>query len=152
MSYLRTHSPGLTLTGLDIALQPEIDGLEMILGDVASVDLGDRRWDVAVSLATIEHLADVQSFAACLCSVVVPGGLAIVATNNERSIPYDAARALRRIGYTTPLERLYDRHHLNHFNTESLRTLMERCGLRPLTLRRHNIPLAAVTCRGNPPS
>jgi SAM-dependent methyltransferase len=144
LSYLRDRSPSFSLTGLDVALLPEVDGVEMVRADIASADLGDRRWDVAVSLATIEHLADVRSFAARLRSVVRPGGLAIVATNNERSIPYDAARALRRVGYDAPFERLYDRHHLNHFNTRSLRTLMERCGLRPLALRRHNIPLAAV--------
>jgi Methyltransferase domain len=115
-----------------------------VRADINSVDLGERRWDVAVSLATIEHLADVQTFAARIRSLVVPGGLAIVTTNNERSIPYDVARAFRKIGYQVPFERLYDRHHLNHFNTKSLRTLMEQAGLRPLVLRRHNIPLAAV--------
>jgi SAM-dependent methyltransferase len=144
LEFLRERNPQLRLTGLDVSLRPEIDGVEVICADVNSVDFGERRWDVAVSLATIEHLADIQAFAARLRSVVAPGGLVIVTTNNERSIPYDAARGLRRIGYDAPFERLYDRHHLNHFNMTSLRTLMERGGFRPLLLRRHNIPLAAV--------
>jgi SAM-dependent methyltransferase len=144
LAYLREHNPRLLLTGLDISLQPAITGVEVIRADINSVDFGERLWDVAVSLATIEHLADVQTFAARLRSMVVPGGLAIVTTNNERSIPYDAARAFRRIGYGAPFERLYDRHHLNHFNPKSLRTLMERNGLRLRQLRKHNIPLAAV--------
>jgi hypothetical protein len=108
------------------------------------VDLGGRQWDVAVGLATSEHLPDVQAFARRLREVVVPGGLAIVMTNDERSSPYDIARVARRVGYRTPFERLYDRHHLNHFNTKSLRTLMARHGFRLREVRRHNIPLAAV--------
>ena len=144
LGYLRERNPRLSLTGLDAALQPELDGVEIIRADITSADLGDRRWDVAVTLATIEHVADVGTFAERLRSVLVPGGLAIVSTNNERSIPYDAARIFRKIGYDVPFVRLYDRHHLNHFNMRSLRTLMERSGLRPLRLHRHNIPLAAV--------
>ena len=144
LDYLRQRNPRLSLTGLDSSLRPEIHAVEVVRADINSVDFGDRRWDVAVTLATIEHVADVQTFAAQLRSILVPGGLAIVATNNERSIPYDVARVFRRIGYEAPFERLYDRHHLNHFNMRSLKTLMERSGLRPLRLRRHNIPLAAV--------
>lgn len=144
LQYLRGRNSHLSLTGLDVSLAPEIEGVEFVRADFNSVDLGGRRWDVAVSLATIEHIDDVRSFAERLRSVLVPGGLAIVATNNERSIPYDVARAFRKLGYTVPFERLYDRHHLNHFNTRSLRMLMERTGLRPRRLHRHNIPLAAV--------
>jgi SAM-dependent methyltransferase len=144
LSYLRERMPDLALTGLDVSLQPELPGVEWIRGDINSVDLGDRQWDVVVTLATVEHIADVRAFAARLRSILLPGGLAIVTTNNERSITYDIARLLRRLGYDVPFERLYDRHHLNHFNTASLRTLLERSGFRPVRLHRHNIPLAAV--------
>jgi SAM-dependent methyltransferase len=144
LSYLHERNPRFSLTGLDASLQPEIHGVEVVRADINSVDFGDRRWDVAVTLATIEHVADVRTFAARLRSILVPGGLAIVTTNNERSIPYDVARVFRRMGYDVPFERLYDRHHLNHFSMRSLRTLMERSGFRPLRLHRHNIPLAAV--------
>jgi SAM-dependent methyltransferase len=144
LAYLRERNPRLSLTGIDVSLQPEIEGVEVLRGDVNSFDFGDRRWDVAVSLATIEHLADVQTFATRLSSLLVPGGRAIVTTNNERSIPYDVAHVFTRVGYDVPFKRLYDRHHLNHFNTKSLTTLMERSSLRPLRLHRHNIPLAAV--------
>jgi SAM-dependent methyltransferase len=144
LGYLREHNPRLSLTGIDVSLQPKIPGVDVLREDINSFDFGDRRWDVAVSLATIEHLADVRTFAARLRSMLKPGGLAIVTTNNERSIPYDVAQLFRRMGYDVPFKRLYDRHHLNHFNTRSLTTLMERSGLRPRRLHRHNIPLAAV--------
>jgi len=144
LTYLRERSPHLSLTGLDVSLQPEIPGVEVIRADINSVELGERRWDVVVTLATIEHLKDVRAFAARLHSLLVPSGLAIVATNNERSITYDVARLFRRLGYDVAFERLYDRHHLNHFNPASLRTLFESSGFRPLRLHKHNIPLAAV--------
>lgn len=144
LEYLRERNPQLTLTGIDAALKPELDGVELIRADINTVDLGERRWDVAVSLATIEHVSDVQAFAARLRSLLVSGGLAIVATNNEQSITNDVARVFRRLGYEAPFSRLYDRHHLNHFNIRSLRTLMERSGFRPVRLHRHNIPVAAV--------
>ena len=144
LEYLREHNPRLSLTGIDVSLQPEIPDVEILQGDINSYDFRGRRWDVVVSLATVEHLADVRSFAALLRSVLVPGGRAVVSTNNERSIPYDVSHVLKRIGYDVPFKRLYDRHHLNHFNTRSLTILMERSGLRPLRLHRHNIPLAAV--------
>jgi SAM-dependent methyltransferase len=147
LEYLRERNPRLMLTGLDASLQPEIHGVEVVRADINSVEFGERRWDVAVTLATIEHVSDVKAFATRLRSIVVPGGLAIVATNNERSITYDVARAFRKLGYVAPFEQLYDRHHLNHFNTESLTTLMERSGFRRRRLHRHNIPLAAVDMR-----
>jgi SAM-dependent methyltransferase len=144
LEHLSRRAPRLALTGLDIYLRPQIEGVEVIRADVHEFDHGDRRWDAVVSLATIEHVTDVRAFAQRLRAMVVPGGLVIVNTNNERSIPYDVARGFRRLGYGVPFERLYDRHHLNHFNTRSLRILMEQSGLRPLQLHRHNLPLAAV--------
>ena len=85
LSYLHQRNPQFSLTGLDASLQPEIHGVEVVRADINSVDLGDRRWDVAVTLATIEHVADVGTFAARLRSLLVPGGLAIVTTNNDEA-------------------------------------------------------------------
>jgi len=144
LEFLRARDASLELTGLDISLRPEIEGVEIITGDVASADLGGRTWDVATSLATIEHVEDVTGFVARLHEVVVPGGLAIVMTVNDRSVLYESARLLRRLGYAVAYERLYDRFHLNHFNIRSLRTLMERGGFRTLEQLRHNIPLRSV--------
>jgi SAM-dependent methyltransferase len=144
LRYLGERKPQLQLTGLDLALEPTVSGVEVIRADINSFDFGERRWEVAVSLATIEHLADVQGFARRLRSMIIPGGLAIVSTNNERSIPYDVARAFHSAGYSVPFARLYDRHHLNHFNPKSLTVLMETNGFRRRQLWRHNIPIAAV--------
>ena len=65
-------------------------------------------------------------------------------TIDDRSVLYATARLLNRVGFATPLERLYDRFHLNHFNSKSLRTLMERSGFGVVAHHHHNIPIAAV--------
>jgi SAM-dependent methyltransferase len=144
LEYLRGRSPELALTGNDVSLHPTIDGVEFVVGDIATTDTGSRRWDVATSLATIEHVADVRGFVQRLRELVVPDGLLIVMTIDERSLLYETARILRRVGYGTAYERLYDRHHLNHFNATSLRTLLDRSGLEIVEVHRHNIPIAAV--------
>jgi SAM-dependent methyltransferase len=144
LEYLHGRLPSATLTGLDISLAPSIEGVEIIRGDATSVDLGDRRWDAVVSLATIEHIAHVRSFTARLRELLVPAGLAIVMTVDDRSVLYTVARSLNRVGSTTPFERLYDRFHLNHFNSSSLRRLMENSGFTTLAHVHHNTPLAAV--------
>ena len=144
LDYLRKRDPKLQLTGLDISLHPEIEGVEFISGDFADTDCGDRRWDVVVSLATIEHVADVRAFASRLRDVLEPGGLAITMTLDDRSVLYAVARLLNRVGYRVPFERLYDRFHLNHFTSRSLRTLLEDAGLETVAHHHHNIPISAV--------
>jgi SAM-dependent methyltransferase len=144
LEHLRVALPAAQLTGLDVSLSPTISGVEVIVDDIATFDPESRRWDVATSLATIEHVADVRGFARRLREILVPGGLAIVMTNNERSVPYDIARAAFRVGRPMIFERLYDRHHLNHFNTKSLQALFVRERFAITKLLRHNIPLAAV--------
>jgi SAM-dependent methyltransferase len=149
LEHLRRGNPRLRLTGIDLALRPDLEGVEIITSDFGAIDLGDRRWDVAVSLATIEHVADVELFAWKLKEILVPGGLAIVMTVDDRSVLYATARTLRRVGFAAPFERLYDRHHLNHFSSASLRTLMTRAGFEVVQTRHRNVPLAAVDIPGD---
>lgn len=108
-----------------------------------SCDLG-RRFDAVTSLASIEHVQDVRGFVRRLCELCAPGGLVVIMTLNERSILYETAKALSRIGIGGPFARLYDKHHINHFNVSSLRRLVERQGLSIVTTLRHNAPLRAI--------
>lgn len=144
LQYMRDRDADLELTGVDISLTPEIEGVEIVNDDIATIDVGGRRWDAAASLATIEHVSDVQHFVERLGELLVPGGVAVVMTINDRSLLYETAKLLRHVGYRTAYERLYDRFHLNHFNLRSLRTLMEQSGFETLEHIRHNIPLRAV--------
>lgn len=144
LDYLRRRDTRLRLTGLDISLHPEIDGVEFVSGDFVQIDFGARRWDIVVSLATIEHVADVRMFARRLHDLLEPGGLAIVMTVDDQSILYAVARLLNRVGYRTAFERLYDRFHLNHFTSGSLRTLLENEGFETVAHHHHNIPIRSV--------
>ena len=102
LAYLREHNPLLSLTGIDVSLRPEIEGVEFVHADVNSFEFGDRRWDVAVSLATIEHLDNVQTFAARLRSLLVPVG-----SRSSRRTTSEASRTTspgssRGLGTTCP--------------------------------------------------
>jgi SAM-dependent methyltransferase len=140
---LRQRLPDAALTGIDLAPSP-VDGVEILADDFLAMPLDGRTWDAAVSLATIEHVADVGAFAARLRAIVPTGGVAIVMTLDDSGLLYVLARLLNRLGHREPAERLYERHHLNHFSTKSLRTLLERHGFHRVALHRTNVPLAAV--------
>lgn len=144
LRYLRERNPDLHLAGIDVALRPDVEGVEFLEGDVTQFDFGGRRWDAVVSLATIEHVADVRGFARRLHDLLEPNGISIVMTLDERSVLYSVARILNRVGYRVPFERLYDRFHLNHFTSGSLRHLLESAGLQTVEHHHHNIPLESV--------
>src|SRR6266480_1005454 len=143
LKYLRTKSPNLALTGIDLSPNQPVPGIEFISADFMNVDLG-RQFDAVTSLASIEHVQDARGFVRRLYDLCVPGGLVIIMTLNDRSILYKVARALHRIGIDGPFKRLYDKHHINHFNLSSLRRLVKHQELSVLTTLRHNAPLAAI--------
>ena len=86
-----------------------------------------------------------------MMQLCVPGGLLITMTLNDRSILYATARMLKRAGISGSFDQLYSGHHLNHFNTTSLRRLMEDGGFAVDRLLLHDIPLAAVDVVGASP-
>lgn len=143
LRYLRDRDGDLELTGIDLTPNPPEPGIEYLQADASGLSLG-RTFDAVVSLATIEHIADVREFTSTLVALCRPGGLVLVMTLNDRSVLYGVARILAAAGYREPFDRLYDKHHLNHFNVRSLRTLMEGSGLEVLTTLKHNAPLNAM--------
>jgi SAM-dependent methyltransferase len=143
LKYLRRTCPNFTLVGVDLSSNEPYEGIEFVQGDVLAFDI-TRRFDVVVSLATIEHIVDVQTFVGRVKRLCQPGGLVITMTLNDRSILYASARLLKRFGFAGPCNQLYSGHHLNHFNTASLRKLLELNGLTVRQVLLHNIPLAAV--------
>jgi SAM-dependent methyltransferase len=143
LRYLAAQSKTLSLTGIDMAPNPPADGITYLQGDFLSVDF-EQKFDVLVSLAVIEHIPDVTSFAKRMSAICKPGGLVITMTVDERSLVYGAARMSQRAGYSVPLRRLYSKHHLNHFTSGSLKKLLERQGLATVQVIRHNSPMAAV--------
>jgi SAM-dependent methyltransferase len=143
LRWLRERQPTWHLTGIDLSPNPPSPGVSLLQGDIFSMPL-ERQFDAVVNLAVIEHVEDVRRFVDVLKAHCKPGGLVIIMTINDRSTLYGTARLLRRFGSATAFNRVYERHHLNHFNIASLRRLVELRGLRVEHTLRHNTPMNAV--------
>jgi len=143
LHHLRKKSPGFSLTGLDVSSQSLNDGIEFIQGDILNVAL-PKKVDAIVSLAVIEHVLDISKFVSKCRDALVPGGLLVTMTLNDKSILYATARLLRQFGMSGPYKQLYSRHHLHHFNNASLAGLLERNGFEVTMIHHHNIPIAAA--------
>ena len=143
LRHLRGVRPDLELTGIDLSPNPETPGVRFRQGDFQTFPL-DGPYDAIVSLAVIEHVADVGRFVERLHALTRAGGTATVMTLNESSLLYLLARAGKRLGVSLAFDRLYSRHHLHHFTRGSLRRLLEGHGFRVEADMTHNAPLAAI--------
>ncbi len=143
LRWLHEKEPTWELTGIDLSPNDPQPGITLRQGDVFSMDTRCQ-FDVVMNLAVIEHVADVRRFIGVLRERCRPGGMVIVMTINDRSTLYAAARLLRRVGLTAAFDRVYERHHLNHFNVGSLGKLLALGGLRAERTILHNTPMDAV--------
>ncbi len=143
LQFLKRENPALRLTGIDLSPPASLPGVTVVKDDFTAHAFPER-FDAVVSLQAIEHMGEIDSFVRKLRDVMADDGLAIISTVNDRSISYDAARFLRAAGWPVAYQRLYSRHHLQHFNVTSLTTLMERSGFTVRQVMRHNEPLFAV--------
>ncbi len=141
--YLRKTDPTLQLTGIDLAPIPPSESICFITRDIFLLDLPET-FDVIVSLAVIEHVSDVRKFLDKLKSFGHPGSTIAIMTLNESGWIYLVAKVLRALGFSGAFNRLYSKHHLHHYTYQSLRQLFEHAGLRIISHRTHNFPLAAV--------
>ena len=143
LRYLAKVQPGLALTGIELTDVPPAAGIRFYKGDILTTPI-EGHFDVVVSLAVIEHVSEVRAFARRLVSLCRPGGLICVMTVNEASLLYDLARGLQWLGHPQGFNRLYSRHHVNHFTVRSLAELLGREGLTPERVFMHNGLLAAT--------
>lgn len=86
-----------------------------------------------------------------LSLLCAPNGTVVIMTMNDRSLLYGTARLLARLGFSMAADQLYSRHHVNHFNLESLQRLICSSGLVPVRRILHNIPIAAVDITSGSP-
>lgn len=133
----------LNLTGVDLSAPSMERGIRFIRGDVLETPV-EESFDAVVSLAVIEHVPDVHRFMHRLCELCAPGGLILIMTNHEGGLLYRLARLVYRLGYRRPCERLYSKHHLNHFNATSLTRLLRLHELSIEAFCYQNTPIAAV--------
>lgn len=132
------------LVGIDLAATPMQGEVEIINADVNEY-IFDEKFDYIVSLAVVEHISDVRGFLERLKTLTNENGHIVLMTLNENSILYTYAKALRFFGIQTPMERLYDSHHIHHFTASSLEELVKRTpGLAVEKILYHNIPMKSV--------
>ena len=133
----------LNLTGVDLSAPSTERGIRFIRGDILETPV-EQSFDAVISLAVIEHVPDVHRFVHRLCELCAPGGLIVIMTNHEDGLLYRLARLVYRLGYRKPCERLYSKHHLNHFNVTSLTRLLRLHDLSIEAFRYQNTPIKAV--------
>ena len=93
------------------------------------VDFANARFDVIVSRQVIEHVRDPVEFLSAATALLRPGGCIMLET--PCSSHFKARRAGKDWRY------LWPPWHLNLFNEKSFAALFEKCGLEPVSFRRH---------------
>jgi 2-polyprenyl-3-methyl-5-hydroxy-6-metoxy-1,4-benzoquinol methylase len=143
LRFARGRRPDLELTGIDVAPNQAAEGIRFIQGDILRYPLHEQ-FDAVLSFQVIEHLPDVGDFLDRLLQLVRPGGMLVVTTPNAGGLLYSTARIGRAAGLALPFNRLYSKHHLQHFTRQSLARLL---GTRDCTVDQHwdhNAPIKAM--------
>jgi len=143
LRFLRAHRPDLDLSGIDVSPNVPVDGIRFYQGDFLTTAFA-AEFDAVVSLAVIEHVADIRAFVDRLNQLVKASGVVTVMTLNESSLLYGVARMGKRLRVPIAFNRLYSSHHLHHFTRRSLRELLQGRGFRIESHWTHNMPLAAI--------
>ena len=130
------------LSGIDLVRNTD-EGTTYYQGDFVSFPFPEQ-FDAVSGLMVIEHIGDPNGFTRKISSVLKPKGVVIMNAVNASALLYALARVLRSLQVRGPFERLYDKHHLEHYKTRSLRTLFEREGYEVISHRTHNFPLGAL--------
>lgn len=142
LRYLKEKGSRAALFGVDLVSNVD-QGITYYQGDFVTFPF-KTTFDVTSGLMVIEHIKDPHGFIRKITSVLKQGGFVIMNTIHSGGLLYTLARFLRVIGFRGPFERLYDKHHLEHYNTSSLRRLFELEGYSVMHYRVHNFPLGAL--------
>jgi 2-polyprenyl-3-methyl-5-hydroxy-6-metoxy-1,4-benzoquinol methylase len=143
LRFAHSKRPDLNTVGIDLSPNSDEPGIHFIQGDILNLNI-ETRFDVVVSLAVIEHIAQVQEFLLKMQQLAKPSGTIIVMTLNDDSLLYTAGRLGRRVGVPLAFNRLYSAHHLHHFTRASLATLLRNNGCLVRRHLDHNAPIEAM--------
>lgn len=130
------------VTGTDLAdevlerARQRVPSARFLAGDFTTMDFGSERFDVAVSLEVLSHVADQPAFIKRLRDLLRPGGLLMLATQN--------GPVLRRFNRVPPpgpgqIRQWVDRHRLRElleaeFDVIELRSISPRANRGPMRL------------------
>lgn len=124
LRFLHNKNRRMQLSGIDYHENPPEEGINFICGDIFDPGLL-YQYDVIVNLAVIEHVWDVKKYADRLQDLCKSNGLIVTMTVNDSSVIYGVARFIYPFGIKGPMERLYEKHHFNHFSWKSLEYLFK---------------------------
>lgn len=142
LKYLKNKGVSSNLYGMEL-IENEHPGITFIQADFNQHEL-EKKFDVVTSFMVIEHLENPGSFIQKVKGIMKKDSLLVINTINNNSLIYKAARLLNKVHLRTAHDRLYSRHHLNHFTNRSLQKLLEMQGFTILSHKNHNYPLKAV--------
>lgn len=136
--YRFTNLKGIDLNESAVKFAKEYRNLDVLLGD-AKEFAGNHRFDIVLSIETIEHMNDLNAYANTIRNLLKPGGLCIIST------PYNDPKA-RWIGgvfgdhYMAP-------NHINFFNRETISSFLSRYGLNPIEFKFWNSTIGIGTMK-----
>jgi len=151
LKFVRDQRPNIQLVGIDTAANSD-QGVHYIIDNFDTYDFKNQKFDYIVSTMVIEHVQDPRSFISKIQSLLLPGGMMMLDTIHSGAFFHTIARTLRAVGIRVVFDRLYDHHHLQHYNNRSLQRLVTDAGLTLVSHRNHNFPLKAVDVPNHGPA
>lgn len=142
LRYLSARYPTAETSGIDLKANKH-PGINFIKGDFLNIDI-KTKFDAIRSLASIEHMSDINLFVKKIYTHLEPNGVAFIMTLDENSLIYRIARILNKVGIRMAYNRLYSFHHLHHFTRYSFRKLLENNNFEVLLHKNHNYPIKSV--------
>jgi SAM-dependent methyltransferase len=111
------------LEGIDMsdraAEMGQRQGLQIHHGTVQTVDLPAASYDLALMIATIEHVDDPKAVLESVRHLLKPGGRVVIVTDNTDTLDYRIFKGRHWGGYHFP-------RHWNLFNPTTIRRLAQR--------------------------
>lgn len=128
----RRGQPGWRVEGVDADPRAQEGarerGVEILCGDVRSLPLPERSYDLVLMMMSIEHLSAPSETLARVQALLKPGGRLVVTTNHTDAADFSVFSARYWGGYDFP-------RHLNIFNRRNLTAVGQRAGLEPVKFR-----------------
>ena len=128
LKYLRKKSKKFNLTGID-HYKNNYKNIKFYSGNIFKKKIKNK-YDIVISVMVIEHIWNLDKFLKEQIKLCKKNGLIINVTINENSFLYKIARFLNIVGYSKPMNMLYEKHHLNHFSKNSLERLHKKNNLK----------------------
>lgn len=142
LKYIYHRYPSMNLTGIDL-VENQHPKIKFIKGDFQTID-NKKIYDAICTLMVVEHLDDPQLFMKKVHDMITDDGILVINTFNSDSLMFRIGRLFKNLGYRKVFDRLYSRHHLQHYTPKALEYLVKSNGFIIIKKRLHNYPMKSV--------